>query len=179
MYKLSDIFKTDNIEQKRKILSNFPITREDRNKTLVASMNISDEETDGTNGIVPKFYKINKDVDIFGTSSMVLVMYSNLIGFTASESDDGKSNYVIAPIGSMMLLPDIEGVTKNIHTISFIPIKSRTMNTNEVFEDYVYVNTIYDFTSIVPSLTKEDIDNAFIEITEEEFYNFNPNSLPT
>ena len=41
MYKLSDIFKTDNIEQKRKILSNFPITREDRNKTLVGSMNKS------------------------------------------------------------------------------------------------------------------------------------------
>ena len=41
MYKLSDIFKTDNIKQKRKILSNFPITREDRNKTLVSSMNKS------------------------------------------------------------------------------------------------------------------------------------------
>lgn len=41
MYKLSDIFKTDNIEQKRKILNNFPITREDRNKTLVGSMNSS------------------------------------------------------------------------------------------------------------------------------------------
>lgn len=38
MYKLSDIFKTDNIEQKRKILSNFPITREDRNKTLAVSV---------------------------------------------------------------------------------------------------------------------------------------------
>lgn len=37
MYKLSDIFNADNIKQKRKILSNFPITREDRNKTLVAS----------------------------------------------------------------------------------------------------------------------------------------------
>lgn len=41
MYKLSDIFKTNNIEQKRKILSNFPITREDRNKTLVGFMNTS------------------------------------------------------------------------------------------------------------------------------------------
>lgn len=61
MYKLSDIFKTDNIEQKRKILSNFPITREDRNKTLVGSMNTSNGGGGSVSKYAPRYFKIDWD----------------------------------------------------------------------------------------------------------------------
>lgn len=58
MYKLSDIFNADNIKQKRKILSNFPITKEDRNKTLVGSMNSSGGSSNSEGGFTYKSRKV-------------------------------------------------------------------------------------------------------------------------
>lgn len=63
MYKLSDIFNADNIKQKRKILSNFPITREDRNKTLVASGGGSSSEGAFTYKSRKVVWKINESAE--------------------------------------------------------------------------------------------------------------------
>ncbi len=77
MYKLSD-----NIEQKRKILSNFPITREDRNKTLVGSMNSSSGGgADGTftyksRKVVWEISQINDTVSIFLAVAANTPLYS-------------------------------------------------------------------------------------------------------
>lgn len=126
----------------------------------------------GGDNVQAKFYKINKEY----TSGNIgfITFYANLLGVAETTNDDGIKSYSINPPGMLLLYGN--SMLENLHTMSFIPIKIRAMDTNQQFGDYTFVNTIYDVGNDL-GVTKEDIDKAFIEITEEEFYNFNPNKL--
>lgn len=168
-HKLSDIFKTDNIESKRRILNRFELTKEDKADII----NMSGKSNGGgSDNVQAKFYKLNKEY-VSGNVGFI-PLYANLFGVADMENDNGIKSYSTVPPGMLVLYDN--SLLESLHTISFIPVKTRTMDTNQQFGDYVFVNTIYDVGNGL-GVTKEDIDKAFIEITEEEFYNFNPNNL--
>lgn len=174
MYKLSDIFKTDNIEQKRKILSNFPITREDRNKTLVGSMNTSGGGNSNT--VKQYFYRYDKDkiLELFadkgnarGTIYTALgplgVVY-NIANVTLGTSDLILDNYTY----DEHLLPYCRLINFN-----GAPSTSFGADDNGKSEIIQVNGDIFKRIEYMFNLTEPDLipilQSCFIEITEEEY----------
>ena len=128
-------------------------------------------EGGGGNGINIKYYKINRDIPLTGFIGFI-PLYSNLSGVSMYNSDEGIKDYHIISTGIVVAYGN--DILAQIYTFSFIPIKSVSMDINGNRTEII-INNIYDIE--VEGVTKEDIDNTFIEISEEEFYNFNPNNV--
>ena len=176
MYKLSDIFKTDNIEQKRKILSNFPITREDRNKTLVGSMNTSGGGNSNT--IKQYFYRYDKDKilelagaggndegDVYAALSVLGIVY-NISKVNGGTSELILNHYTrdkhllpycrlfdFSGSPSISLGNDDNGIPQ------VIPLNG------DVFKRIEFLYNLLGQSDMIPL-----VQSYFVEITEEEYF---------
>lgn len=160
MYKLSDILILIILNKKRKILSNFPITREDRNKTLNELVDSS-----GGGGTRIMYFKVSEDAELDGDDSSLPFMYGMYEFYSTSHK-------LIVPAGLIVLdnslIPrTFKGVKFSlIYTDKPVVISGLTINRGDF---YSFIDNVLLNKGVNAELI-DKVKKSFIPITEEEFY---------
>lgn len=178
MYKLSDIFKTNNRQAQRKILDKFDISKEDKNKTL---NELADSNKGGSvSKYAPRYFKIDwdkasKDWEYILTLGNVdtTVQQSNVVLSIAASYKTivKKSNYSRITGYPFITTSDAIG-------FSYIPLFiSKTFIDNLQIEAKTGFQTFEDMvillSKVIPQLLGVEVNlsmEGITEITEDEYY---------